>query len=188
MGVLDGASSLSTPGLLLGTIANVGRASSNNKENEGGSAGGTLERGKSSQPASLSGTLERGSSLGGTLDRGAIGARNSLSGTLDRKSSSSLEKSNSFLNRTSLGDLGSPGLLNSLPRGAKGAREAMITSSTSTLDRQRSSTLDRKSPSASATLDRGRSPSAERGRSLIDEGQWLSLEKRGGSPSKDTVA
>ena len=88
MGVLDGAASLSTPGLLLGTIANVGKTS--NKENEGGSAGGTLERGKSSQ-GSLSGTLERGkspvggSSLGGTLDRGAIGARNSLSGTLDRK-------------------------------------------------------------------------------------------------------
>ena len=186
MGVLDGASSLSTPGLLLGTIANVGRG--NNKENEG-SLGGTLERGKSS----LSGTLERGKSpvgggsLGGTLERGAIGARNSLSGTLDRKSTG-LEKSNSFLNRTSLGSLGSPGLLNSLPRGAKGAKDA-ISSPASTLDR-RSSTLDRKSPSIrspSAALDR-RSPSAERGRSLIDEGQWLSLEKRGGSPSKDTVA
>ena len=190
MGVLDGASSLSTPGLLLGTIANVGRGASSNKENEGGTTGGsTLERGKS-----FSGTLERGksptggSSLGGTLERGAIGARNSLTGTLDKKSSG-LEKSNSFLNRTSLGTLGSPGLLNSLPRGAKGARDA-ISSPASTLDR-RSSTLDRKSPtsirSPSATLDR-RSSSAERGRSLIDEGQWLSLEKRGGSPSKDTVA
>ena len=183
MGVLeDGASSLSTPGLLLGTIANVGKAG--NKENEGA---GTLERGKST-PGSLSGTLERGkspaSSLAGTLERGAIAARNSLGGTLERKG---LEKSNSFLERTSLGDLGSPGLLNSLPRGAKGAREA-ITTPTSTLDR-RSSTLDRKSPSVrspSATLER-RSSSAERGRSLIDEGQWLSLEKRGGSPSKDTV-
>ena len=183
MGVLeDGASSLSTPGLLLGTIANVGKAG--NKENEGA---GTLERGKST-PGSLSGTLERGkspaSSLAGTLERGAIGTRNALGGTLERKG---LEKSNSFLERTSLGDLGSPGLLNSLPRGAKGAREA-ITTPTSTLDR-RSSTLDRKSPSVrspSATLER-RSSSAERGRSLIDEGQWLSLEKRGGSPSKDTV-
>ena len=183
MGVLeDGASSLSTPGLLLGTIASVGKAG--NKENEGA---GTLERGKST-PGSLSGTLERGkspaSSLAGTLERGAIAARSSLGGTLERKG---LEKSNSFLERTSLGDLGSPGLLNSLPRGAKGAREA-ITTPTSTLDR-RSSTLDRKSPSIrspSATLER-RSSSAERGRSLIDEGQWLSLEKRGGSPSKDTV-
>ena len=92
MGVLeDGATSLSTPGLLLGTIANVGKAG--NKENEGA---GTLERGKST-PGSLSGTLERGkspaSSLAGTLERGAIGARNSLGGTLERKG---LEKSNSF--------------------------------------------------------------------------------------------
>lgn len=198
MGVLDGASSLSTPGLLLGTIASVGRAATSNKENEGGTAAGgsgTLERGKSS--FSSGSTLERGksptggSSLGGTLEMGAIGARNSLTGTLERKSSG-LEKSNSFLNRTSLGNLGSPGLLNSLPRGAKGARDVISSSPpANTLDR-RSSTLDRKSPttttlSPSATLDR-RSSSAERGRSLIDEGQWVSLEKRGGSPSKDTVA
>jgi len=193
MGVLDNASSLSTPGLLLGTIASVGRG----KENEPSSQPGTLERGRGgasslkntlerpkSPASSLGGSLPRGSSLGGTLERGA-GSRTT---TLDRKGT--LQKSNSFLNKTSTEQLGTPGLLSSLPRGgAEGLRDGLKSPSARQSPGVRSpaSTLDRRSPgvrSPAATLDR-RSPSAERGRSLIDEGQWLSLERRGGSPSKE---
>ena len=86
----------------------------------------------------------------------------SLSGTLGR--------GNSFLNRSSLGNLESPSTLNKL--GSLDRRES--STKTDTLNSYKSNTLGR------------RSSSVER-KSLIDDGNWLSLDRRG-KTSRDMTA
>jgi len=153
---LEGASSLSTPGLLLGTIASVGSVSSAQKESTFSSA--------SVQSSSFS-TFDSQMTIGHEESHGKENEHkgtSSLSGTLGRE--------NSFLNRSSLRNLESSSLLNRL--GSLDRRES--SSKTDTLSSFKSDTLGR------------RSTSVER-KSLLDDGNWLSLDRRG-KTSRDVSA
>jgi len=125
---LEGQSSLSTPGLLLGTIASVGSGRRVEREED------VVE---DSKKHSFS-TFDRKISSGKENDPSGAGA-------LKR----TLEKENSFMNRSSLASLETPSTINRL----------------GSLDRRQNNT-------------ERRSSSVER-RSLIDDGTWLSLDRRG---------
>lgn len=138
---LEGASSLSTPGLLLGTISSVGGNSNANKAS------------KWSEEES---TRKNFSSLDRKIPSGKENDPKSLS-------AKDISRGNSFLNRSSLGSLESPSTLSNL--GSLDRRQSA--NKTETFDNYKSSTL-------------GRSTSGER-KSLIDDANWLSLDRRGRS-------
>eukprot|EP00090_Calanus_glacialis_P005526 TRINITY_DN14284_c0_g1_i2.p1 TRINITY_DN14284_c0_g1~~TRINITY_DN14284_c0_g1_i2.p1 ORF type:complete len:1081 (-),score=244.64 TRINITY_DN14284_c0_g1_i2:1211-4453(-) len=153
---LEGASSLSTPGLLLGTIASVGSSSNVTKASTWSED--SLKK-NSFSSFDIKTTIGRGESSGKENEPKGTG---SLSGTLGRE--------NSFLNRSSLGNLETPSTLNRL----------------GSLDRRQTSSKTETSSSFKSNTVGRRANSVER-KSLIDDGNWLSLDRRGKS-SRDLTS
>ena len=187
--------------VLCSTIASVGKRGKENDSLQGsGSLSGTLERGRSGR-SSLAGTMDRKEAASSSFSSSFMGKESSSSSFLGKESSSSsfLGMAGSLSDKAgsrggtlerragersalaSLGELGSPGLLNSLPRGAGGAGGGAggLARSLRSPSGERRPSLGSRPPSRGEVV---RSPSVEGRRSVVGEGEWLSESRRGGSP------
>ena len=174
----------------------MGKRGKENDSLQGSSSlSGTLERGRSGR-SSLAGTMDRKEAASSSFSSSFLGKESSSSSLLGKAGSSSFlgmagslsakagsrggtleRKAGERSALASLGELGSPGLLNSLPRGAGGA--GGLARSLRSPSGERRPSLGSRPPSRGEVV---RSPSVEGRRSVVGEGEWLSESRRGGSP------